>query len=250
LGNPHLVQVHDFNTLHDGTPYLVMELLEGEDLGQRLRSRRTLPLHEMLEVLRQVADGLSAVHAEGIVHRDLKPENIFLSKGAGGSEVVKLIDFGTSKKRGAAKLTADLTAVGTPWYMSPEQALASPDVDGRSDQYALAAVCFEMLAGRPPFEGASGIEVMKKIVYAPPPELRALVPAAPAALEAVLDRALSKAPGDRFADVLAFSRAVEEALRTPRGGPPPGGKPFSVPAFGIGIGLAVAAGAHLLLGLR
>jgi serine/threonine-protein kinase len=214
LGNRHLVQVSDFNFLADGTPYMVMELLEGEDLSRRLAREGRLSPVTLVALFDDVVAGLADAHAHGIVHRDIKPENIFAARTDQG-ERVKVLDFGASKIRGGPKLTTDLTAIGTPWYMSPEQARALPDVDHRTDQYALATVMFEMLAGKPPFDGPNIITVMNQIVYEPPPRLRSLAPDAPEAMEAVLLKAMSKNPADRYPGVLEFWGHARAALGYP-----------------------------------
>jgi serine/threonine-protein kinase len=212
LGNHHLVQVSDFNHLADGTPYMVMEFLEGEDLAHRLARERKLTPAAVVELFDQVVDGLAEAHAHQIVHRDIKPENIFISRDEQGREIVKLLDFGASKVLGGRKLTNDLTAIGTPWYMSPEQARASPTVDHRTDEYALATVLFELLSGKVPYEGDNIVGVMHQIVHSPTPPLRSRLPEAPLALEEVLLKAMSKDPAERFPGVREFWDAARVAL--------------------------------------
>ena len=158
VASPHIVRVLDGGT-EDGCPYLVMELLRGQDLGARLHERRHLGLDETLGIAEELLEGLVAAHAAGIVHRDLKPENVLLAEGEGGADVVKIVDFGMSKIDRPAGSTAPLAltrkgvALGTPLYMSPEQARASADVDARSDLFSVGAILFECLTGRPPFTG-------------------------------------------------------------------------------------------------
>lgn len=238
LGNKHIVEVFDFNVLPDGSPYMVMELLAGEDLATRLGRTGRLTPEEANAILGQVVSALEAAHARGIVHRDIKPENIFLTAAEDEPEFVKLLDFGLSKIRGAQKrLTANLSVLGTPWYMSPEQARGDADLDHRTDLYALAVVLFQVLAGRVPFDGENVYGVLTQIATQAPPPLSQFAPGLPAELERVLARAMAKEPGARFASVREFWDAVQVALGVPisrRSMPTarvagPDGQPFRVP---------------------
>jgi serine/threonine-protein kinase len=216
LGHPHIVEVLDFNELPTGTPYLVMELLEGENLAYRLQ-RGPLDLAAALELTRQIASALNAAHRQQVVHRDLKPENIFLCArdldGTAGDHV-KILDFGISKIWGSHSVhTQTSTMLGTPQYMAPEQVTGQHQlVDGRTDQFALGAIVVEMVTGRPLFQGASIAEVVHKVVYEPLPALAARAPHLPAAVVSALERALSKHPGERFPDIVAFVAALRGAL--------------------------------------
>src|ERR1019366_9287577 len=153
LGHPNLVNILDFGSSADGQPYLVMEFLEGEDLDRRIHRSGAMPLPSAIRISRQVAAAVSAVHAKGIVHRDLKPANIFLVQVPGEPDFVKVLDFGVSKIKAArTKLTDASTVIGTPEYMTPEQASGSgEEIDHRADQWALACIVWEMLSGRTPF---------------------------------------------------------------------------------------------------
>jgi serine/threonine protein kinase len=155
LGHPHIVQVLDFSTTPTGEPFLAMEFLEGEDLDHRLRRDRRLDLGRVVHIVRQVASALAATHAKAIVHRDLKPGNIYLLEAAGETDFVKVLDFGISKVRSSStKLTRTASVMGTPNYMSPEQAKGKvEDIDDRTDQWALACIAWECLAGEGPFVG-------------------------------------------------------------------------------------------------
>jgi serine/threonine protein kinase len=155
LGHPHIVQVNDFGTTPSGEPYLVMEFLEGEDLDQRIRRARQMPLAATTNIIKQIASALSSTHARGIVHRDLKPANIFLMEIEGEADFVKIVDFGISKVRAATlRLTGASAVIGTPNYMSPEQAAGQvEEVDHRTDQWSLACIAYELLSGRGPFLG-------------------------------------------------------------------------------------------------
>jgi len=151
IDNPHVVQILEHGTTGDGTPFLVMELLDGETLGERLVRLGTVSLQEAKEVLSQVGEALDAAHRLGIVHRDIKPDNLFLTAREFG--LVKVFDFGAAKQWQDQNdaLTRTGVVVGTPEYMSPEQVLGTRDVDYRSDLWALAAVVYRMIVGSVPF---------------------------------------------------------------------------------------------------
>ncbi len=213
LGHPHIVQVFDFGTAPSGEPYLVMEFLEGEDLDQRIRRVGRLPFASVLHIVRQVASALSSTHAKGIVHRDLKPANIFLVEAEGETDFVKIVDFGISKVRAATvQITAASMVMGTPSYMSPEQAAGLTDrIDQATDQWSLACIVYELLAGRGPFVGDTVQSLLYQVVHQEPPSLAALTPGLPSGAEATIRRALSKQQGDRFPSINAFARALTGA---------------------------------------
>jgi serine/threonine protein kinase len=213
LAHPNVVQLLDFGTTPFDEPYLVMEFLDGEDLEHRLLRVERMPLESTVDVIRQVASALAAVHAKGIVHRDLKPANVFLLPLDGSSDFVKMVDFGVSKVRSSeTKLTKSFTMLGTPEYMSPEQAEArTDDVDHRSDQWALACMAWRMLAGRSPFGGEHLNQVLEAIVHKDPPPLPVAELHLPPEIEPVLRRALSKRQSGRYATITAFARALETA---------------------------------------
>jgi Protein kinase domain len=200
----------------NGRPFLVMELLEGRELTRLLEPRKPLPPAEVAAIVEQIVEGLTAAHQRGVVHRDLKPGNIFLVTMPGtGREAVKLLDFGISKVRGAtSNLTRTDTIMGTPHYMSPEQASGRTDeADGRTDQFALAAIAYEMLAGRMAFPGDDPASILYRVVHEQPPSLRSRVPTLPRAVEEVVSRGLAKRAEDRFPTVQAFGEALTRALR-------------------------------------
>lgn len=234
LQHPHVVQVTDFDTTEAGEPYLVMELLAGESLASRLERERCLPIVDAVRIAYQVSSGLAAAHSANIVHRDLKPANIFLTQVAGQGVLVKLLDFGISKRTGAGKgLTGEYDILGTPDYMAPEQALGkTAHVDHRGDQYALAVITYEMLAGRTPFAGDDVMEVLRQVISAEPPPLQHLAPHVPGEACEVLRRALSKDPDQRFASITEFAAAL---LRGSGTSLPP-------PVDGLGIALTLPAG--------
>ncbi len=222
LGHPHIVQVLDFHTLPTGEPYIVLELLRGETLAQRLQ-RGPLQLDEAMAIARQVGSALQAAHRAGVVHRDLKPDNVFLC--AQQDEMpgpnVKVLDFGISKIRGSQTVaTQDAVLIGTPQYMAPEQALGrNTAIDARTDVFALGAIVYEMLGGSPAFGGNSLAEVVYKVVHAQPQPLAQLRTALPLNVLSAVDRALQKDPALRPADVNSF---VAELT----------GRPLTVPASG------------------
>lgn len=216
LEHPNIVQVLDFNTLPTGEPFLVMELLKGESLAQRL-SGGPLPLDAVQNVVRQAGAALQAAHRAGVVHRDLKPENIFLIPTALGDQV-KVLDFGISKLADSKTVqTTDSVLIGTPLYMSPEQALGNNrDVTAQSDLFSLGSICYELLTGEPPFAADSVARVVFRIAYekyAPLSERRAELPAA---VIAAVDHALEKDRAKRTADIDTF---VEELTGEPLGTP-------------------------------
>jgi serine/threonine protein kinase len=212
LRHPHIVQVLDFNEMEDGRPYMVMEYLDGTDLRARLGAQRTVPLHRAAVMIEQVAEALAAAHAVGVTHRDLKPENLFCVTVSGSDkEFVKVLDFGMSKLRHASKITADATLLGTPPYMSPEQALGRIDAIGpATDQFALAAILYEMLSGEIAFFEPTVSAVLDAVINRDPPPLPG---AELAAVDSVLRAGLAKEKGDRFPDILAFARAIRAAAR-------------------------------------
>jgi serine/threonine-protein kinase len=212
IHHPNVVEVLDFGTSDTGLIYLVTELLEGEDLGRTLARRSTLPWPRARELMLQICAGLRAVHAAGVVHRDLKPSNCF-KVVADGCESIRLLDFGIATAiddRSSERLTLDDQIVGTPEYMSPEQARGRR-VDHRSDIYAAGLVLGEMLTGSLPFRAASSPAMLAAQIYEPPPPLRSLLPPGvliPAALEPVYARALAKDPNQRFADIDQLAAAL------------------------------------------
>jgi eukaryotic-like serine/threonine-protein kinase len=211
LSHPNSIEIFDYGHADDGTFYYVMEYLPGLSLEALVRQVGPLPAGRVIYLLRQACAGLAEAHALGLVHRDLKPANIFVARRGGESDVAKVLDFGLVKltrDREAAILTQDLTVSGTPSYMAPEQATAADDLDARADVYALGAVAYFALTGRPPFEGQTAFAIM--IAHArdpvvPPSQLRTDVPAD---LEQVVLKCLAKAPEDRYPDARALCRAL------------------------------------------
>jgi serine/threonine protein kinase len=255
LQHPHVVQVNDFDTTEAGEPYLVMELLAGESLAARLERERCLPVSNAVSVAYQVSSGLAAAHSANIVHRDLKPANIFLTKVAGQGALVKLLDFGISKRAGAGHgLTGEYDILGTPHYMAPEQALGkTAQVDHRGDQYALSVITYEMLAGRTPFAGDDVMDVLRQVISTEPPPIEQLAPHVPTEVSRVLRRALSKDPEQRFPSITEFAAALLRASGASL--PPPTealGVAHTIPAGPPGAEPAVTPGgaARFQTGLR
>jgi len=216
LRHPNIVQVVDFNQTPSGEPYLVMEFLEGADLAARIERGGPLPLDEVVAIVEQVASALAASHSQGVVHRDMKPQNIFLVPVVGHSRpLAKVVDFGISKVRASTmNLTRDAVLVGTPQYMAPEQALGqTAEVDARADQFALAAIAYEMITGRGAFSGENLPAVLFQVVYGEP----AMQPSGglrlPAGVDAVILKGLAKKKDARYPGVLELSRALAAAAR-------------------------------------
>ena len=221
LGHPHIVHVLDVGE-DAGNPYLVMELLEGETLAKRLDRKGHLSVAAAVKIASQVAAALACTHAQGIVHRDLKPENVFLVSALGEPDFVKVLDFGISKVLAGPRVTQELVVLGTPAYMAPEQARGEGDIDHRVDQFALASVVYEMLAGQPAFSGDHHVDVMRRVIDANPPPLGEIAPWVPHEIELVLRRALSRDRDQRFPSISRFAWALENAAASSglRGGTP------------------------------
>ena len=210
LRHPHILPLYDSGEADDFL-YYVMPYVEGESLQTRLAREKQLPLDDALQIAREVADALSYAHAHDVIHRDIKPDNIMLESGH-----AVVADFGIARAVDAAggeALTQTGIAVGTPVYMSPEQA-AGGEIDGRSDLYALGCVLYEMLGGQPPFTGATAESLIHQHVMVDPPPISNLRPAVPAPVVATLSRALAKAPADRFNPVGMFASALTPDVAT------------------------------------
>lgn len=205
--HPNIVAVFDYG-MHEENPYLVMELVEGITLAQLLRDRGRSPAAQAVPIVARMLDGLAAAHGRGIVHRDVKPANVLLTPAG----QVKVADFGVSRMD-TAGLTQTGAMIGTPSYMAPEQCRGDA-VDARTDVFSAGVVLFELLSGQRPFPGASAPEVWHKLVHAPPQDLAALCPGlAPAVVQAV-ERALAKAPEERFGTAAEMAAALRDALQT------------------------------------
>jgi len=208
LQHPNVLSLLDAGEA-DGLPYYVMPWVDGESLRHRLKRERQLPLDETVRITRDIAAALEAAHRANIVHRDVKPENVLLT-----GDQVFLADFGIARALSQAageRLTDSGLAIGTPGYMSPEQASGERDVDTRSDVYSLGCVVFEMLAGEAPYTGPSAHAVVAKQLSLPVPSVRVVRNSVPTMVDDVIGRALAKVPADRYQNAGAFARALEEA---------------------------------------
>src|SRR2546426_1751192 len=221
LTHPHILPLHDSGEA-DGSLYYVMPYVEGESLRDRLNREKQLSIDDATQIAREVASALAYAHSHDVVHRDIKPEKILL---VSGQAVVS--DFGIARGISAAggeKLTATGVSVGTPIYMSPEQAAGRGLLDSRSDIYSLGCVLYEMRAGEPPFRGPTAASVLHQHQLADPPRITAIRGAVPAPVEAAIRRALAKVPADRFATAAQFAEALTERAATvhePVSEPPP-----------------------------
>jgi len=219
IGHPGIVEVSDLGVLPAGTPYIVMEFLEGQSLGARMNQGGRLSLRATLEIADQAASAVGAAHGKGIIHRDLKPDNLFLTPDPQwpGRERLKVLDFGIAKLAQRPATAADVRTrtgaiLGTPRYMSPEQCRDSRDVDHRTDIYSLGVILYEMLAGTPPFVSSSWGEMAHMHIGVKPPDLRALVPDLPQSIERAVARALEKEPDARFQSMDELRQALDGTL--------------------------------------
>jgi serine/threonine-protein kinase len=214
IKSEHVARVTDVGQLETGAPYMIMEYLDGADLGTVSQRRGAFAFDDAVECLLQACEAIAEAHALGIVHRDLKPANLFLVTRADGTPSVKVLDFGISKVTGMAASGSDLsmtkttTVMGSPLYMSPEQMASSRDVDARTDIWALGAILYELLTGTVPFQADTITQLCVMILQQAPPSLRALRPDAPEGLERVILRCLEKDRTRRFATVAELAHAL------------------------------------------
>ncbi|MBI3181445.1 MAG: protein kinase [Myxococcales bacterium] len=227
LDHPNIVPVHAVGR-HESRPFMVMKKLEGETLSSVLRQKGGLTLDETLALMRQLASGLDYIHSKGFVHRDIKAGNIFV----GQDGLATILDFGILRPaRGAEALTRTGVVMGTPQYMSPEQAKGAREVDHRADLYALAVVLFECLTGTLPFEAESELQVIQMQAHSPPPDLLERAPWIPRPVAEVVRRALAKRPEDRFpsgAELVAALEVARGAMKPPA---PAQGDPLTAPSW-------------------
>ncbi|MFO0566316.1 MAG: serine/threonine-protein kinase [Polyangiaceae bacterium] len=211
IKSEHVAKVTDVGKLDTGSPYMVMEFLEGQDLGQMLMERGRLHVSEAVDYVMQAMEAIAEAHQLGIVHRDLKPSNLFVTRRADDSPLVKVLDFGIAKANEGGQsqqLTQTAGVMGSPLYMAPEQIRSSKHVDPRADIWSLAIILYELLAGRSPFDGESAGAVFAAIVADPPPPLRVARPDVPPELEAIINRCLAKSPDQRFTTVADLASAL------------------------------------------
>ncbi|HLG06179.1 MAG TPA: serine/threonine-protein kinase [Gemmatimonadales bacterium] len=244
LQHPNILGLFDSGA-EDGFCYYVMPLVEGVTLRDRLE-REQLSLDEAFRIATDVGSALAYAHSRSVIHRDIKPENILFSAGR-----AMLTDFGLARavSEGQRSITVAGMSLGTPPYMSPEQALGLETIDHRSDIYALGCVLFEMVAGRPPFVGNSATQMIQQHVQVPPPPVRNFRPDAPPALDAVLQRALAKAPDDRYQSADEMLAALQQVQApSAAAAPAPAAAPTATAGAGnprlpmlIGIAVIVVA---------
>jgi serine/threonine-protein kinase len=236
----HIVQIFDDGAADDGRPFLVMEWLRGEDLRTRLKREGRLDVGVALDVATQVLRGLDRAHAAGIVHRDLKPDNVFLSRRDDDALLVKIVDFGISKVASltnADTLTRRGVVLGTAFYMSPEQAQALGDIDGRTDLWSLGAILYEALSGRPPVTGRVYEAVLVAICTKDAEDIRVHAPDVPEAVARVIAKALARERDERFSTAREMLAALKDAApdlvaTATTGDGPPGPPAPSTPSRG------------------
>jgi serine/threonine-protein kinase len=229
IRHPNIIEILDSGVLADQTPYLVMELLEGESLAARIKRVGRMPIADVCDFAYQTASALSAAHAKGIVHRDLKPDNLFIvpDPHEDGRERMKVLDFGIAKLQqhspGDSVKTRTGTLMGTPIYMSPEQCRGVRTVDHRTDVYSLGVILYEMVVGHPPFVSEGFGDLVNMHMNVPPTPPRRLRPDLPIGLESLILTMLAKSPEDRYESMTALQaalRAAGEGLFTVRGSSP------------------------------
>jgi serine/threonine-protein kinase len=250
IGSEHIVEVLDMGELEDGTRFMVMEFLEGVTLAKRIRSKGRLSPDEACVFLIELLDGLAGAHQAGIIHRDLKPANVFLLHSKNGrADFVKILDFGVSKFSllGGEEMAMTSTGavLGTPFYMSPEQAKGSAAIDHRSDLYTVGVIAYECVTGQVPYAAETFNELLFKIVLESPPPAESFVPDLDPGFAAILRKAMAREPGDRYQTAAELSKAFSDFLARPKGAgqapriaaavPTP--PPAAVQAMGPGGGL-------------
>jgi serine/threonine-protein kinase len=211
IRHPGIIDVLDFGYTDDGQAYLVMELLEGESLAQRVARKRRLDPSEAVKITRGIASALSAAHAKGIIHRDLKPDNVFIISDPDIGERPKVLDFGVAKLLDIAARTQHTQTgvlMGTPLYMAPEQARSAASIDERADLYSLGCILYELLVGEPPFPGQGAGEIIAAQMFTPPESPRARVESVSPELERVVLRLLEKEPTDRYATAAELAEVL------------------------------------------
>jgi serine/threonine-protein kinase len=249
IQHPGIIRIDDYGTTDDGRHFIVMEFLEGETLGSRIRARGKLDENEATQLANGIAGALQAAHAKGIYHRDLKPENVFIVRDPDKGERPKILDFGIAKLTDVTGQTQTGALIGTPLYMAPEQARSAAHVDHRADLYSLGCILYEMVVGEPPFLAAGAGELIALHMFEAPTLPRERVPAIKPELQGVIMRLLEKEPADRFqsaADVMSALAGASHAAppkktlrRTSALIAPAGPLPNRLPLIAGGILLAI-----------
>jgi len=218
LSNANICSIYDYGTLDDGRPYYVMERLRGHALSHQIKEQGVLALLDAVEIVMQVLSGLRTAHNQGVIHRDVKPANVFLHERADGKIQVKLLDFGVAKDVGrlmgpcsddTTQLTHTGYVMGTPYYLSPEQILGTRDIDARVDLWAVGVMLYECIVGKRPFLGRNFPELASRIAYDAHRPMWERRPATPELLQQVVDRALAKAPENRYQKASTFLRDLQ-----------------------------------------
>ena len=214
LRGEHVCRVSDVGTLDSGAPYIVMELLEGSDLASMLAAHGPMPVASAVDYVLQACLGVAEAHSLGVVHRDLKPANLFLARRPDGSASIKVLDFGIAKAQSdtSFNLTRTASVLGSPGYMSPEQLRSSRDCDARSDIWSIGVILYELVSGRPPFNGESITELALHIAMDPTPPMMTAV--LPPGFEQVVQHCLAKDPAQRYPELASLATAL-----VPYGGP-------------------------------
>ena len=246
LQHPHILTVLDSGETPNGQLWFTMPYVEGESLRARLTRERQLALEDALRITREVANALEYAHQQGLIHRDIKPENILLSRShalVADFGVARTLVASGSRAAGAGPtLTESGVALGTPIYMSPEQATGDRTLDARTDVYALGCVLYEMLAGEPPYSGATTQALLAKRVSGDIPSVRRIRPAVPPGVDAALTKSLAPVPADRYATAADFAQAMDVPTATaPASSPRPTGR-FPVRTAVLGLGICIGAG--------
>ena len=221
IGHPNIIEVTDMGRFPDGALFMVLEFLDGRDWAADIEREGAQPLGKVVRIVSQMCDALDAAHAEDIIHRDLKPENVYLVERGGNPDYVKVLDFGISKfKDSAGKgMTQTGTTMGTPYYMSPEQAQARKDIDHRADIYSMGVMMFQALTDQYPFDDESYPMLVLKICTEPAPSVLRYRPDLPAEIDTIINKLLSKSPGDRYntcAELKAALAPFAEVMTVPR----------------------------------
>jgi serine/threonine-protein kinase len=244
LRSPHVARVLDVGELAGGPPFIVMEHLDGEDLGSIVRSGEKLTVATAVELVRQACLGVAEAHAAGIVHRDIKPQNLFVTRGPRGQRVVKVLDFGVARweREALMSLTQSTQLVGSPGYMSPEAFRSSRSVDARADVWSLGVVLYELLAGKRPFVGAGLVEMATSVMGQAPAPLAELRPDLPVGLAAVVHKCLEKERDDRYANAAALAEVLAPFVGASRG-PRPMLRMIAICSVSIALGALAAIAA-------